>query len=129
MQYPPRRQVGAEAAGDLSSDLLSSKLDHQLAMPGAYVEVDQHDLLPHTERQLAVLDRDRKRGADQRRAEMAVGVGVARGEVVQVGRILGRQLLQEFLEVRDQAWLVLDRRDTGRRPRDEDRGQTVPNTG
>src|SRR5450755_4076498 len=59
-------------------------LDADRAFSGTIVEVEQHDLLPGSERQSSVDHGDRLRGTDQRRPLMGVRIGVVVEPIVLV---------------------------------------------
>src|SRR5205823_5234690 len=66
-------------------------VDRAVALP--VVEIQQYHLLPGSERETALDDRDRLRGADDGRAHVRVGVGVVIEAVVLVVALRGDQPL------------------------------------
>ena len=101
---------------------LPDDLHDDLTLPCLRVELEQHDLLPSTERQDAAGKRDRQRGTQQRGAHMAGPVVVAPPQVVAILPTTRRQPFEESVEIGDRARLELDGRDARSGPDDEDGG-------
>src|SRR5713226_8370710 len=77
-----------------SITLVRNNLDAQLAAPGA-IELAEKDSLPAPQHQVAVLDQQRLRAADDGRLQVSVAVAV----VMMVWLRARRELLEESVEV------------------------------
>ena len=91
----------------------SDHLDHELPGAWAGVEIDENDLLPGTERQLVIDERDGERRAEHRRTYVAMSVVVAPPLMVPILHRLRVEALERGDEIVNESGLVLD----GRQPR------------
>jgi hypothetical protein len=106
--------------------LFADDLDDHLAFAGAGVALEEQELLPGAEREGAVDDRYRHRGAQERGADVARAVVVAPALVMPVLAVARGKPLENGVEVRHRARLELDRRHGGRGADDEDGGRALP---
>ncbi len=87
---------------------ISEDLHHDLPLPWAGIEFEEHDLLPGPEEQIAGLERHRQRGSHEGRAHVARPVVVAPAEVMAILGVPGCELVEEAVEVGDCPRLELD---------------------
>ena len=99
-------------------------LDHDRPFPRAVVEVDEHQLLPGSECETAVLHRHDLRGADDRSALVRVRVRVVVEAVVLVVAVRWDQPVEQGTQVVDPARLEFHGGDRRRRSADE--GGSLP---
>ena len=103
------------------------RLDDDLAFAWSGIEIDEYDLLPGSEGQLAIDERHRQCRADQRCPHMGVSIVVVPGLLVNVGPILGCEFLKGRLQiVIRQTGFELGGGDPCSRTHDEDMDQPLP---
>src|SRR5262245_22769354 len=93
------------------------ELDDEIALAWPIVEVDENNLLPGAEKQLAVRERNHERRSEQRSTAVRMSVAVMPGVLVMVPRVPGRDALEHRGQVAHEARLVLDRRQRRSRAR------------
>jgi len=91
----------------------AGKLYHYFTSPRAVVEIDQDDLLPGSQEQPAAGKWDHQRWADQGSPDVGAAVVISPPEMVAVGAVGGRDLIQHALQVGDHPILELDGRQPG----------------
>src|SRR5262245_60438961 len=82
-------------------------LKDQSAPARPRVEIDDDHLLPCSEKELSVRERNRERWLEQRRSNVAGAIIVAPGIVMVIGRALWNDSLKEFRQVLHQPRLKL----------------------
>src|SRR5215510_10837037 len=105
--------------------LLTGYLYNDLAPARSIIEIDQHNLLPGSEQQPAVLERHGQRASQQRSSDMRMAVAVVPGVFVVIARVLRGDLFKRGGDVFEQSGFVFDRRDSGGRTRNEDQRLAV----
>src|SRR5262245_51767514 len=95
-------------------------LNHDFPLARPRVELDQRHLLPRAHEQLAVGERNRQRGPDQRGADVARPVVVSPPQVVTIVGVARRNRLEQTVQVGDGARLEFDGRHRRGRANDED---------
>ena len=92
----------------IKRDLLAEQLHNQAAISWPIIEIDQDNLLPGAENEMAVFERDAKGGAEHCRAHMSVAVAVPPGCIVVVGNAGGRKFFECFGDVFQQAGFIFN---------------------
>src|SRR5919106_614539 len=107
-----------------SRGLFTDDLDDDLAASRARIELEERDLLPRPQQQFTIRERDRDRGSEHGRTDVAGTVVVAPPQVVAIGGVAWCKLLENRVQVVHRARLELDGRDRRRRSDDEDSGDS-----
>ncbi len=75
-------------------DLLTEQLYNKAAISQTIIKIDQDDLLPRAENEIAVFEWDAKARPKHCRANMSVAVAVAPGCIVVIGNTGGRKFFK-----------------------------------
>src|SRR5690242_8318262 len=121
----PAAKAKAKARATKEEGSAPQELDDDPPGAGPVVEVDEHDLLPGAEQQLAAGEGNRDRRPDEGGPHVAVPVGVGVALVVLPAVVLGDEALEGVVEVLVAAGLVLDRRHAAGRMGHEHGAQPV----
>src|SRR5712692_3828158 len=109
----------------LPSLRLSDEVNEDFPRARAIIEVEQDNLLPGAKKQPAAFNRDLKRGAEERSAQMGEAVVISPTIIVVIFFVGRDEFLQYFLQILNQTGLVLDRGEGCRGARDKKRSQAV----
>src|SRR4029453_2220020 len=100
---------------------LSYQLNDDFPCARTIVKVQQDNLLPRTEQRTAFLDGNGQRRTEKRSTQVRKAVVVTPTIIVGVSSVRRNELLDEFLEIADQAGLILYGGQCGSGARDEER--------
>ncbi len=103
--------------------LFTEDLRQDFAVSRPVVKVQQHDLLPGPEQELALAKGHGQVRLEQRGPDMRKAIAILPAEIMQVFPVFRHNLLDNFSQVRDDAGFIFDGGDAGGGPGDENRGQ------
>lgn len=108
--------------------LLTHNLDNDFTLPRSGVELEERNLLPLTQQQLSIRERNRNGRPEQRRARVTRAVVIAPAQMMPILTVARRERFEEAIQIGDGARLEFDRGDAGRRSDHEHRRDARPQT-